>query len=243
MKTQNEVGFTIIETMLFLGITGLLVMGILTGTGVSINIQRYRDSVTSLQATLQQQFSDVSNVSNDSTGSLTCYGDNSVNARGQSDCILLGRFITTADDGHTLSIKNVIGYIGPSVSMAKNDVEALTQFNIRVPSAKEQAPQKYTIEWGASLTTAKGSSASFSMLILRSPISGVTRTFIDSANTISDAKIADLLLVSSSALTQPVNVCINSNGLFTGGRSSVVVNANATGAGAVETRGEATSGC
>jgi len=241
MKTQNEVGFTIIETMLFLGITGLLVMGILTGTGVSINIQRYRDSVTSLQATLQQQFSDVSNVSNDSIGDQACHGF--TKARGQSDCVLLGKFITSKSD-RVLSIKNVIGYIDPTISVAQNDLGALEQFEFYVSSV---GMQEYTIEWGSSLvgTAYTGSNpAVFSMLILRSPVSGVIRTFIDSTKTISDANIKkDLLSAIPSALTRSVNVCINSNGLFTGGKSSVIVNANATGASAVETRGEATSGC
>jgi len=240
MKTQKEVGFTIIETMLFLGITGLLVMGILTGTGVSINIQRYRDSVTSFQATLQQQFSEVSNVSNDSAGDLACHG--ATKARGQSDCVLLGRFIT-ATTSRVLSIKNVIGYIDPNMSLAQNDLGALKQFEIYVSAV---GAQDYTIEWGSSLVgvASKGSNpAVFSMLILRSPVSGVIRTFIDGTNTISDAKIANLLSATPSALTQSVNVCVNSNGLFAGGKSSVVVNANATGASAVETRGEAISGC
>src|SRR5665811_997144 len=103
MKLSNQAGFTIIETMLFLGITALLIMGLLVGIGTSINIQRYRDSVSSLQSVLQQQFSEVSNVSNDSL-SNACYGDNSTNnPRGQSNCVILGRLITTTTDSHVLS--------------------------------------------------------------------------------------------------------------------------------------------
>ena len=41
-KTQN--GFTIIEVMLFLAITGMLAAAILVGSGVAIGQQRYRDS-------------------------------------------------------------------------------------------------------------------------------------------------------------------------------------------------------
>jgi len=95
MKPLYRDGFTIIETMLFLGITGLLIVGILAGTGNSISIQRYRDSVTSLQSMLQMQYSNVENVSNNSVAAKSCGAKTS--PRGQSDCVILGRFISTTD--------------------------------------------------------------------------------------------------------------------------------------------------
>ena len=123
--------------MLFLGITGLLIMGVLVGAGTSINIQRYRDSVSSLQSVLQQQFSDVINVSNDSAGDRACYGDSSIRARGQSDCVILGKFITTAD-GRQLAIKSVIGYIPPAgLSVTTDDINALQQYSAQISPTKE----------------------------------------------------------------------------------------------------------
>ncbi|NCQ54528.1 hypothetical protein COV88_03795 [Candidatus Saccharibacteria bacterium CG11_big_fil_rev_8_21_14_0_20_41_19] len=238
MKALNQAGFTIIETMLFLGITGLLVMGVLVGAGTSINIQRYHDSVTSLQSTIQHQFSEVANVSNDSL-SNPCYGDSSVNnPRGQSDCVILGRFITSTD-GHTLQIKNVIGYIPGSQVVSTNDVDALKEYNVRVSPSGNTT---YDMEWGSSMVHSGGNNPMlFSMLTLRSPISGIVRTFIDPNAMITDPNISTL--ISQNALMQSAKVCVNSNGLFTGGKSAVFINANVTSATGVETMGEATSGC
>ena len=53
MKRVASRGFTIIEVMLFLAITGLLAVGVLATVGNSINVQRYRDAVVTLQTEVQ----------------------------------------------------------------------------------------------------------------------------------------------------------------------------------------------
>lgn len=235
MRTSNQTGFTIIETMLFLGITGLLVMGVLVGAGTSINIQRYHDSVLSLQSVLQKQFSEVSNVNNDSAGDLECVG--MVKARGQSDCVVLGRFITT-EDSRRLSIRSIIGIDNDSVTSVTNDLVALDMYNIQIAPLTTET---YEVEWGASLTQASGAQKAFSILILRSPVSGVVRTFINPDSVVSDPEIESL--IDQDYLDEGVTMCVDSNGMFTGGQSAIRVNANATNASGVETLGEAMSGC
>jgi len=248
MKLSNEAGFTIIETMLFLGITGLLVMGVLIGTGTSINAQRYRDSVSSFQSILQQQYSDVSNVGNDRDNKWTCDRGSHITqqtlsgvARGQSDCVILGRFITTTSSNE-LSIKTVVGYIPSNSTIESNDVDELRQYNINVSPVTNET---YDIEWGASLVRPGTNTAMvFSMLVLRSPSSGTIRTFIDSN---SNAVVADndvAKLVTQPALMQSAKVCVvDSSGLFSGVKTAVVVDASATSGNGVEVLGEATSGC
>ena len=234
MKPSNQAGFTIIETMLFLGITGLLIMGVLVGAGTSINIQRYHDSVTSLQSVLQRQFSEVSNVSRDSADTSLCGGG----LRGQSDCVILGRFVTTIND-QKLSIKSVIGTIPNPPTASTDDVDVLKDYKVQVSDVNSET---YDVEWGASLVRPGGNtSMAFSMLILRSPTSGVVRTFINPNASIDDSKVQDL--IDPLALTQPAKVCVDSNGLFTGGKSAVIVMANTSSASGIETQGEATNGC
>ena len=58
-KTAEKSGFTIIEVMLVLGLTGMLLIGLLGGTFASIASQRYSDSVRSFAEYLRQEYSEV----------------------------------------------------------------------------------------------------------------------------------------------------------------------------------------
>lgn len=228
MKSIKNTGFTIVETMLFLGISGLLITGILMGTGASLNRQRYRDSVSSLNSFIQQQFSEVRNVINNDT-TAQCNGAS--RTTGQSNCVVLGRYITSNTSGPTttLTSKNVIGLI-PNGDPETNDVQALRQYNISISSVIET----YTVEWGASIEDINDASLRFSILILRSPSSGIIRTFINTSpsTVIADASIGNLLVnvppAPPTALITSAQMCINSNGMSSGKKSAIIVNAGAT---------------
>jgi len=242
MKPLNKAGFTIIETMLFLGITGLLVMGILIGTGNSINIQRYRDSVVSLQSVLQQQYSEVANVTNDNLDNSTC----GVLPRGQSDCVIMGQLITSSD-GKSLLFRQIIGHI-PTDQLETTDIKLINQYKIDVVPGSGIS---YGIDWGSTLaqqTSNANQSLKFSILVLRSPLSGVIRTFIDNSNSVAESDAVDTIKSEVQALVNlplpsKVKMCVNSNGLFNGNRMAVLVTSNATSASGVETLGDASSEC
>lgn len=61
MLERNRYGFTIIEVMIFLAISGLLVIGLLAGTSASISRQRYNDSVQDIADFLRAEYSSVIN--------------------------------------------------------------------------------------------------------------------------------------------------------------------------------------
>lgn len=241
MISVRKAGFTIIEVMLFLGISGLLFVGIIAGTSGAINVQRYHDSVASLQSILQQQYSETENVVNDNTTNICRLEDPgdpnpvAVN-RGQSNCLVLGRFITTTD-GSNLSVKNVIGIKDPTdPSTPVDDISALKQYKMQVSDVESS---NYSIEWGAGLTDSSGTtSKGFSMLILRSPLSGVVRTFINDAPTADDASNLKNFL-TTTALNIPVQLCVDSKGLFTGQKLAVKIDSNSTSASGVRVLGEA----
>jgi len=254
MKSVNKAGFTIIETMLFLGITGVLIASILVGTGASINVQRYRDSVSSLQALLQQQYSDVANVVNDHGTGYSCDSTNVVTENpgpnpdavpiGQSECVIMGRYIHTISSvgnsvSDSLDIVDVVGYPNSAFLSTLNDIDAIGSYKLGI-YPNQQLQQ--TLSWGVSLVKPGNSDRQeFSILIIRSPVSGVIKTFINPNESKAYSAINDL--VTQQALGQSAKMCVNSNGLVGGVRTAVIINANSTSASGVETLGDASSGC
>lgn len=235
MKPVKINGFTIVETMLFFAITGLLIMGILVGTGTSINVQRYRDSVTSLQSYLQLQYSNVANVSNDTTTN-TCNSSDST-PRGQSGCVILGKYTTISSDGATINTQDVLGSDISDSTDVSNDLSALKVSSIKVSLVDSET---YELEWGSSVQyPGSGSAATLYMLILRSPSSGVIRTFI-SKTLPQDSDPSNLLV--DAALSQSARLCVNSNGLLTGTTMAVQIDSNSTSASGVEILGDS-NGC
>lgn len=261
MKLSNERGFTIIEVLLFLAITGLLVMGVLASTGGTINAQRYMDSVASLKSTLQMQYTDVVNVSNERSSNLKCNSDAEISEGGassspvgQSNCVILGKMLQLDSTKQNLVIKDVIGSADESLLVdKKNDIEVFRSYNIKAPNADLWSPKIYNIEWGALISgivrpvlESPTESGNFTILILRSPSSGVTHTYIDSNNTWSDNDLDDMITdINYPKLNSYIDMCVDSNGLIASDRTKTAVRiyASATSANGVETIGDAESKC
>lgn len=89
MKHKRS-GFTLIEIVLFLGITGLLFVGIIVGTNNSIFQQRFMDSVQNFAEFLRSIYSEVSNPQS--------VGD------GRSDTAIYGKLIVF---GQTVGLDGV----------------------------------------------------------------------------------------------------------------------------------------
>lgn len=254
MGTSKQAGFTILETMLFLAITGLLIAGVLVGVSTSINIQRYRDSVTSFKSLLQSQYSDITNVQNDRDNSWRC-GVNatttqsgSAQARGQSSCVLLGRYITITDGSYTIATVN--GYekasstSGTDISILKND------YTLGLSTINQQTD---SLEWGTSIAwPSSGGGAknpttprSIAILIIRSPSSGSIYTFtsdtVPPIDNVNNATLQAMLVTGLGTLgTFPSQasrtICIDSNGLVVTGNMAIYIHAYATAETSIETR-------
>jgi type II secretory pathway pseudopilin PulG len=236
MKSSYQSGFTIIETTLFLGISGLLAAAVLIGTGSSLNTQRYMDSVRSLQSAIQAQYSEVANVINDSSTNM-CGGSSA--SRGQSNCVAMGKLITS--DGDKLTIKRVIGTIPVTPLSGSSDIEDIEDYNI---SYTDDGSSEYELDWGVNISSTHPSNQIFSMLIIRSPSSGLTRTFIRTdTNSISSSSLSSDLLMWPNAMNVGARLCVESNGLFPGNKMAVRVEPGASSASNVKLFGDSDSGC
>lgn len=249
MKCSNSSGFTIIETLLYLAITSVLMAGILMGTGNSINTQRYRDSVNSLQSFIQKQYTEVANVENSTNGN-SC-GGNLIVVKGQSDCVILGRYVISDSSTHySLIVKRVIGFVPTRSSTGLSDSQIFSYtgsmggYNATV-DANANSTSNYDLEWGSLMNSDRLSGSTplnFSMLILRSPESGVVRTFINNNSIIPDNQIKTNLITQGS-LDSQLKICLNASSYFSGPKSAVLVNANSSTTSGVEHLGSSNSGC
>ncbi|HMI09344.1 MAG TPA: prepilin-type N-terminal cleavage/methylation domain-containing protein [Candidatus Saccharimonadales bacterium] len=246
IKTQH--GFTIIEVMLFLAVTGMLAVAILVGSGVSINQQRYRDSVNTFKGFIQQQYNETTNVVNSRSGNASCA--NAVVAeppdsvpspqpRGTSECVLMGRLLTVADNGVDLNVSNVVGYrTSLTTPPAPTDLaEITTNYRLGTSPIDDENSQ---VEWGAQIVKPKTTTLQpFSMMIIRSPLSGSVMTFV------KDGVQTDLNgFVAGGILKTNKDICINADaGSFVGSRQAIRISAYASSSTAIEIPSEGDNIC
>lgn len=129
-----RVGFTIIEVMLFLALTGLLLSGVLVGLGSNISRQRYNDAVEDVADILQNQYSFVSDIhisTRTKVQDSSCYalvssdiagGDaasyynsvansksKSISYRGRTNCVVYGAVVVLDGQKNTIQTSELIG--------------------------------------------------------------------------------------------------------------------------------------
>jgi prepilin-type N-terminal cleavage/methylation domain-containing protein len=268
MGTRFKQGFTIIETMLVLAITGVLIATLLVGVGSSINAQRYKDSVSSLTSLLQDQYSMADNVTNDhptnenetcGAGAIATPNAAGV-APGESDCVLMGRYLSIVND--TISQTSVLGYQKSNLPTTSDVADITTNYDLGI---SDDSIQTSTLEWGAQIAWPKSGldtapatvtppppNRSIAILFLRSPDSGTTYTF--TSNTVFDTTAltsADLLaMVVANTGTVPGQmqrfICVDPDGgsaalttaLTVPEKLSVTIDQAAASAASVEQRSD-----
>ncbi len=237
----KQVGFTIIETMLFLGITGLIMSFMLVGIGTQLNQRRYQDASTSLMTYVENQYNLVSNVNSSRTSSEVCI-DNQITTteipqdndagRGTSDCSIVGRLLRSTDGGRAISSTPVIATVDAAtlpLTVGDSDVKVLHDASL----ALGLEPEQYATKWGTSLVQPSPDNdkeATFSILLVRMPTSGAIRTYVSSSETIS---LSDLVDGTNAA---DFRLCLSPGGLlgFDNRPTGILMEAGASGPGQVD---------
>lgn len=232
MKLVKRGGFTIIETMLVIAVGGLLTAGLLAGAGLTITKQRYRESVISLQAFIQDGYNLTVVSQNDRDGKWSCkpagvepadHGDNV----GQTDCLLVGRYITVNDSG-VMKNQGVIAY--QNKGTIKEDDSLTDVYNFFV---SDQNTLEQPIAWSSWITkpSAPADKSNVSILILRSPLNNAITTYsLDKP--VPDSRIGSEL-ISSANENHNLDMCVRTEAAFAGRTQAVRVKPRASNTGAV----------
>lgn len=158
-------GFTIIEVMLFLALSGFLLAGILAGTGSSIANQRYKDAVQDAVDALRDAYSFVSDtqVQLRESGKGVCGGLTSTqfdssnisqsynSGRGRTQCVVYGAIVSI--NGDMIQTTTLIGedyadalkeskYAGLSTMADLDILKTLNANNLAVQCSKNAADCK-----------------------------------------------------------------------------------------------------
>lgn len=227
----RQAGFTFIETMLFLAVSGALAVGVLVSAGYAINVQRYRDATHSFVSYIQGVYNDTTNVKNDRQATLECtpsagISDGGGQPLGTSDCTIVGRLLRT-NDGITFTAAPV--FARQDQVNASNEADALAQAQLFVDDTHIDS-RAYVLEWGTRVSRPDGAPiGATSILVVRSPLNGAIRTFVANSTSVSPATMA-----ASSALATDFLMCVDPQGLRVGERSGAVIYAGASSTSSVK---------
>ena len=130
--TNNRSGFTIVEVVIVLAITGLILVGAVVGISSSLERHRYNDAVQTTAQTIRSQYDYVSRVKIDSreeSENVACNyisGNNATSQsdvqRGRTDCNVYGvAVILGAQNGQLVQTTTLLG---KDLVAHRNDLKA-----------------------------------------------------------------------------------------------------------------------
>jgi|GEM_PF-349356 len=239
-----EGGFTVIEVILFLAITGLLAFSLLGGWTAMINTQRYKDSVKTVQSFLQQQYNLVYNVENvkQADGGPYCVVNGSGEpefvatgvSRGQSNCIQMGRLVNITG-GTQIRSYAIVGVDLVSDSTTTDSASIRGRNPIVVTDGFQLTDNELEVPWQAEVVrraSQGGTRQNVALAIIRSPLTGSVHTY---AVQTDGSTIPDIDSMAVPANEQEVTLCLDAGTAFSGGRIGVVVRQRASAQSFVQT--------
>lgn len=152
---MNKRGFTIIEVVLFLGLSGLLLLVAFIGTGSMATRQRLTDTTDSFEAFLQSQYNEVVNGVNTREKSYACGGSAQTipGSETANGCLLLGRLIAVPANSQKVITSYLVSNKALSLETEATgtDQEKLSEATIAIAS---RGWSEYELKWGAQIAKA-----------------------------------------------------------------------------------------
>lgn len=236
--------------MLFFGVTGALMLGVMGSASLGVNTQRYGDAVNTFSAIIQQEFTNVTNVVNTKSIESMCGAGNDLERpRGISSCVIIGRLMTIDTQGAIVR-SNIVGSDPGTAAEDDTDLEIIQSF---IPKIDAASQEKDTMSWGTKLEWGSplGESAA-SILLLRSPRSGNVYSYvIHSSNGVitNDQQLRDGIsnLVTANPVPNSVDqyLCVDRSGWVASPARAIKISPFASGpsgVGIVDAEGNVCAG-
>lgn len=208
---KRQRGFTVIEVTLFLGITGLLFLIALLGTGSTIRSVRFSDSGRSLTAFVQRQYDELINGLNTRDNTVTCSGglvSSGTQTPGTSNCLLMGRLLVFQANSPNIAVYKVVGTEPANVDYSQSDTDLIADFQPRVVTST--GVTNYSIPWQAYLSGSKRLSdnqAVTGLLLVRSPKSSRVVSYTYKPTSPVDSNLSGVVATAAN-VGQTSNFCI-----------------------------------
>lgn len=146
-------GYTIVEVMIFLAISGLMLSMAMIGSGNLARQARYSDSINSFHSMLQRTYEEVANGVNvrQKEDDDCVLGGGLSRAPGTDQCVLLGKVASfDYNNGTTVFIR----YVTDSPVSYSTDGTPQQQIVASLPRVSDTASETYELSWGASFQVA-----------------------------------------------------------------------------------------
>lgn len=243
---KHSAGFTIIEVMLFLAVSGALAAGVLATSTVGINNQRYQDAVNSFKALVQEEFVNTGRVVNPREGVGVCpapLGGVAAIPGASKECIVMGRLMTISAGGAITRV-NIIGKATTATETAASDIDIFRSYAVAIDSLSQQTGE---MSWGTA-PYRSGGAQDVSIIILRSSLTGNILAFVKYGSIIQNETGLTEFIKDADNSGDFINttarlICVDPSGWTVAQMQGVVIAPYAASPAAVEQRVAETSEC
>ncbi len=220
-------GFTIIEVILFLAISGLLLAVAIAGITTNINNSRFNDAIRSTTSYLQTQYSEVAVGQSDRAADKSCVISgsnititNTTSTLGTSNCVIMGRFIKL--EGSSFTVRYIVGYGSNLLGGSADNTTAINNMK-PIVAGNNTYQSSYDIPWGIELVNTKlynGVSNKTGFAIIRSPASGSILYYVAKDVTTAEPAL-DNSIINDSNLNKDAELCFEDNSSSRVGRIKI----------------------
>lgn len=207
-QQQKQGGFTIIEVLMFLAISGLLLFGALAGISGSVNNARFNDTINTTTSYFQKQYNEVSSGRNARDATLGCSNGNVNNGGssvGSTKCVVLGRLLQFNIGTSIVSTRYIVGV--DTTNVAAGDSAAVVAASPKATVGNSNLEDMFNVPWTVPFSkVTQGVVAVNSLAIIRSPVS--ERILFYSFQAPDNITVLTGSQISDANLNKAVNICL-----------------------------------